>query len=450
MVKLLPELLIGTAVTLAWSTLVYRLPGLWGRLADARLRYLGVLIAVIAGGLTMEFAVVATTVDRLADVPNFSVLLGDLLMVAGGWAACGLMAHLRHPEPDARRVGRRFGVAAAAAATLLVALFALSPGLPEDTDYWAHYGRAPVGFLVEYRPVGPAFVTVCATYLTAQCWTFARSSLRWSTRLGFALLMGAGLLAEVYVANDALQMLPVRLGLDRLGLRPSILEPLIASLALVGFAALSLGPRVHLGSAVAWLAEYRSLRRLYPLWRELCEAAPGVAMVPPGGRLSDVLDPRDVHFRLYRRVVEIRDGLLLLEPQQARALTAAEGPADLRSEALVLERLARRARAGQPRGRGQPAGCAEAGERRDDGQDGAVDDAVAARDGRRRVGGGHVRPGRDGLPGPVAGPGPDQLEVEGGHEDGGEQGVAGGEEDAPGQDGEAGQALQVQPVREPR
>src|SRR5438552_309153 len=99
MVKLLPELLIVTAVTLAWSTLVYRLPGLWGRLADARLRYLGVLIAVIAGGLTMEFAVVARTVDRLADVPNFSVLLGDLLMVAGGWAACCLMAHLRHPEP---------------------------------------------------------------------------------------------------------------------------------------------------------------------------------------------------------------------------------------------------------------------------------------------------------------------------------------------------------------
>ena len=50
----------------------------------------------------------------------------------------------------------------------------------------------------------------------------------------------------------------------------------------------------------AWRS-WRSYRRLRPLWRSLCAACPGIALGQRGW---------NVELRLYRRVIEIRDGLL--------------------------------------------------------------------------------------------------------------------------------------------
>jgi hypothetical protein len=349
-VKLLPDLPVGIAVTLAWFTLAYRLPRLWRHLADPRLRCFCVLMAVIAAGLTLEFPEVSLAIDRWAAIPNLTVLLGDLLTAGGAAATCALMAHLRHPDPRAGRLGRRFRLVTVAVLVLLVGFFLASPRLPEDTDYWARYGGAPPGLLFEYRTLRSAFLAVCAWYVVRQCWTFTRSSLRFSTRLGFGLILTAGIGAELSVANDVVLMLPARLDLSWLARRSYALEILIASLALVGFTVPNWGPRAGIDAAAGWVAEYRSLQRLFPLWRALCDAVPGVAMIPPGGRLADLLDPRDVHFRLHRRVVEIRDALHLLAPGRAisghRPAPGQEGPADLRGEARALERLSRALTAG--------------------------------------------------------------------------------------------------------
>jgi hypothetical protein len=58
---------------------------------------------------------------------------------------------------------------------------------------------------------------------------------------------------------------------------------------------------------------YWSLRRLYPLWAGLCQAVPGIALDPVPA-WADRLDPRDLQVRLYRRVIEIRDGYMALTP----------------------------------------------------------------------------------------------------------------------------------------
>jgi hypothetical protein len=41
---------------------------------------------------------------------------------------------------------------------------------------------------------------------------------------------------------------------------------------------------------------------------------PEIALLPPRPPLIELLDPRDVDFRLRRRVIEIRDGLLDVRP----------------------------------------------------------------------------------------------------------------------------------------
>lgn len=56
-----------------------------------------------------------------------------------------------------------------------------------------------------------------------------------------------------------------------------------------------------------WYRDYRSLRCLYPLWRDLCRRVPSVALVPPPSALRDRLRIRHLDFWLARRVVEIQD-----------------------------------------------------------------------------------------------------------------------------------------------
>ncbi|MEU2715358.1 MAB_1171c family putative transporter [Streptomyces sp. NPDC007205] len=54
--------------------------------------------------------------------------------------------------------------------------------------------------------------------------------------------------------------------------------------------------------------------QLYPLWRDLVEAVPQVALDRPRTRVRSLLgSPHTIHLRLYRQVIEIRDALLVLQ-----------------------------------------------------------------------------------------------------------------------------------------
>lgn len=68
-----------------------------------------------------------------------------------------------------------------------------------------------------------------------------------------------------------------------------------------------------LGSAVRWVCAQRGCRLLFPLWSALCQADPGLSLLPPvpARRWRWRRDPG---FALYRQVVEIRDAQLALRP----------------------------------------------------------------------------------------------------------------------------------------
>jgi hypothetical protein len=104
---------------------------------------------------------------------------------------------------------------------------------------------------------------------------------------------------------------------------------------------------------VRHLLAYRACRRLYPLWRAYYEAEPTIALDASAG--SDEAgrpSVRDIEIQLYRRVIEIRDGMLAVRPfahPSSRELALVEAhkagyhEADLVGEAAWLE-LARRAK----------------------------------------------------------------------------------------------------------
>lgn len=121
------------------------------------------------------------------------------------------------------------------------------------------------------------------------------------------------------------------------------------------------------GSATGWARAAAPVRRwawasrshlaLAPLWTALYRAFPEIALTPPGRRRA-WRRPRHVQFALYRRVIEIRDGLLLLRPHLPPSQgTPSGGPED---EAAVIALALARASAGErPTAQGGSPGFAD-------------------------------------------------------------------------------------------
>ncbi|MCN9239967.1 hypothetical protein NGF19_04045 [Streptomyces sp. RY43-2] len=110
-------------------------------------------------------------------------------------------------------------------------------------------------------------------------------------------------------------------------------------LQIFGWTVPSWGPRVL--AANRCVAAYISYLQLRPLWNALYQATPGIALEPPQSHLVDLLPRRGLQYRLYRRVIEVRDGQLSLRPHLAladEALVAGSGLTDVTAarEAAVL------------------------------------------------------------------------------------------------------------------
>jgi hypothetical protein len=60
------------------------------------------------------------------------------------------------------------------------------------------------------------------------------------------------------------------------------------------------------------LSAWRSANALYPMWKALVTAVPHIALHPPRSRFLDAMPLRNGQLRLHRRLVEIRDGMLIL------------------------------------------------------------------------------------------------------------------------------------------
>ena len=303
---------IGVTV-LSWAAVVYKGPAtLRHRHGPAHSFWLTLL--GIALGLTVLQQPAYGLLDHLLHRPNLARLLGDSLGLGAGWAVQAFLWQLNDADGRARRPIRVWGLALLGALAVMTVAFVRIPLAQEDVDFLTRHPTAP--FVLGYRL---AFLT----YLGAALINVARLSRRYALgaarpamRLGLRLVAAGALVGLLYVAHEVLWVLASRLGFSPL-LSPSQTVPrlLMASgigLMVLGSTLPSWGPRLGLDAPCRWLVAYRSLVRLYPLWHDLCLALPAIALVLPTAPLADRFSPRDVPFRLCRRVVEIRDGLLTL------------------------------------------------------------------------------------------------------------------------------------------
>lgn len=291
-----------------------------GRGDDAARRRVRWVLLGLACSLTAQIPFVYDGLGGLAGWPHAARLVSHAGMVFTAWAAQEFMAVL-----NGRPRGPRWQAWwAAGAFTVMCLLFATLPDLlpqsPRVMEYCLVYAAAQL----------PALLTVIGLGVR-----YARQAHDRVIRASLLLVVAGTALALLYLVNKSVLAAAPRLAfefpLGRTVPLSKILPTTAYLLVLIGAA---------LPAGFGWWRRYRLFRRLGPLWRALYRADPAIALDPPA--VPDALVLRNLRHRLYRRVIEIRDGLLALQPYRsaeagaaARARTAACGLDDRKAEAAV-------------------------------------------------------------------------------------------------------------------
>lgn len=303
-------------VVLLWVAVAYKLPAFRRSPRDPAVRAYWLTLLSLALALTALLPPVYVAIDRLAGVPNLTRLLANSLALVTAWTVQAFLFYLSEPEALARRAVRRRGLTLVGTLALMAGLFIAAPVDQEAVNFTRRYGDVP--FILEYRLVFLAYLAVAAANVARLSWRYAAIADRPSLRLGLRLVAAGGLVSLAYVIHEGLYVMSRRLDVTYLVSRPEIVTLILvavaSSLMVIGSTMPAWGPHLGIPRVCRWVGHYRSLRRLYPLWRDLYRASPEIALLPPPSRLTDVLTMHDLGFRLYRRAVEIRDGRLALRP----------------------------------------------------------------------------------------------------------------------------------------
>jgi len=180
------------------------------------------------------------------------------------------------------------------------------------TDFPMQYAAHPE--VIAYWAIFAAYLGTTFVIIARLGWRYGRTAGR--SPLGSGLqLLAAGMVAGLtYLAYGSSVVAARAVGMQGPFIRTAadVIQALFGAL-IVLVAAGDVLPATQHWPLVRQAGFYRSLRRLYPLWAGLCQAVPGIAL-DPVPVWADRLDPRDLRMRLYRRVIEIRDGYMALSP----------------------------------------------------------------------------------------------------------------------------------------
>ncbi|MCP3819674.1 hypothetical protein NLX86_16680 [Streptomyces sp. A3M-1-3] len=285
---------------LLWLVALWRGPS---ALRSSKQRTLWAAFAALTLSMTLRRPEVMQAIDSGTGVNNLSTLLKHFLGITAAAAVLEFVYAITRPEG---RNGARLRLCAAATTMLaLTVLFAFMPRKTEAEEFFessAGSGTATVYLMVWFTYLGTAMAS--ATWLF---WGSSRHAGAGWLRTGLRLL-GAGTAAGVAYSLTRAVYLVLRLagvvdaGSDAgVSTATDTMKHLAIGLILIGSSVPAVG--------VAWRAgrHLLYLRRLAPLWADLTAAVPEVV-------LGEELRRREFQMRLHRRVVEIRDAILALQP----------------------------------------------------------------------------------------------------------------------------------------
>ena len=304
------------AVTVLWIAVLAQFPS--HRNAPIR-RAVWYTIALLAAIGTLDLPAIGVRLDSATGLPNVADVAQHVLAITAatlGWYCAEQV--IGAPRRRTRLSGWVQTALPAATVAAMLVLFALSPARTHPTDT-ARYTDFPMQFAA--HPEAFAYWLIFAVYLGTAFTLIAQLAWRYGRRAGRTplgcglVLIAAGMVAGLCYLGYGTAVVAARAaGVQGafISTAPGIIQSLFGAL-IAAVAVGSLLPATGYCPLLRRLALYWSLRRLYPLWAGLCQAVPGIAL-DPVPVWADRLDPRDLQMRLYRRVIEIRDGYLALTP----------------------------------------------------------------------------------------------------------------------------------------
>lgn len=279
---------------LAWVVLLARRPG-----EDHARRYIRNILLGLAISLTVLTPGGHLVVNGIAGTTDLPRLIGHAGMLLTAWAGFGLLLHVN----GMRRRWHTWWLIGVFCA--MCVFFALTPNLEPASPWVFEY---IVAYAVAQLPVYAGIMWLGLRY--------ARLADTVVLRVALHMVVAGTAIASLYLVSKSVLSASYRFEFtDEFGRSTfaSKLAPTAANLlVLVG---------AVLPAAVTGLGRHRRYRQLGPLWRSLYRADPAIALDPP--TMPDFLVLGRIRLRLYRRVIEIRDGLLALRPYRDPAVAAA-------------------------------------------------------------------------------------------------------------------------------
>ncbi|MEU4486619.1 MAB_1171c family putative transporter [Streptomyces purpurascens] len=249
--------------------------------------------------------------DRALGTVNLSVPLAQGCVIA--LIACQqvVLIYWGSPPEIARRKARlSLGAGLAVIAGLLVLFAALTPSTQRPTDFTLYYAHDDV--YAAYLTLYVAAYTIGELLLARTCWRLSHRSTRASVRVGLRIV---ALGATVTLGYSAVRIGNVIAGTFHASLAEWenfawICGDAGAMLTLIGWIVPTLTDQAQ--NLQYRIKQHRSYRGLRPLWLAFHSEAPEIALP------IDRADPaqrrrfRGIAIKLYRRVVEIRDGRFVI------------------------------------------------------------------------------------------------------------------------------------------
>lgn len=264
-------------------------------------------------GVYGRYCIVFRPLDALIGIPNLTKLLVHGSMILFSVYVLRLLSFWRYPDAQARMRARISLALGSLAVGALAALILLAP---IHDEYTIHFWKSFAGqrYMFWYLVIFLASFGVALLEIGRHSWKYANDAVHspWLRR-GLRVTTTGAYIALVYCLCRGIYLFALQAHV-RIEFLVDLAIPFACvgqTLCFIGLTMPSWGP--YLTNHKARRGQLRSCRSLHPLWFALCQAFPTISLHSPV-ESRDNQDADNVDYLLYRRMIEIRDGLLVLRP----------------------------------------------------------------------------------------------------------------------------------------
>ncbi len=308
---------VGIALAL-WGNLLYKLRRFRGqpRYEAQRANCLTLLFMA----LTFTFLAPPTyaAIDGLTGIPNLARLLGNGCGVVAACAFEPVATELAEPGAGRRGFWGSWWLMAVTLVVMTGLFFRASLPASVPGAFPRRYDMTPSVGAYRLIFLGYIGLILCRLFvLWRRRFGAAIEAMDYPTQRRQVRLQTVGwALGAAYCVQECGYILLRARGI----VSPAAYVPALAYGLLAGCFALILSDGFF--SMWDWAERYRTYSELSPLWHDLFAVLPGIALDPPRPRWAQMTALGDLDFRLARRVTEIRDGVMTLQPYLDRAALA--------------------------------------------------------------------------------------------------------------------------------